>query len=78
MQSSDIALWRRPSLFLPCPHCGHRMAITAVTPTRFDSGNESSELEDVTHGCAECGTTLTRTIRPPVGDGATNTITSRL
>jgi hypothetical protein len=54
------------------------MAITAVTPTRFDSGNESSELEDVTHGCAECGTTLTRTIRPPVGDGATNTITSRL
>jgi hypothetical protein len=25
---------------------------------------ESNDLEDVTHGCAQCGTTLTRTIRP--------------
>ncbi len=53
-----------PSLILPCPHCGHRMAITAVTPARFPNGVESNDLEDVTHSCAQCGTTLIRTIRP--------------
>jgi hypothetical protein len=25
---------------------------------------ENTELEDVTHGCVQCGTTLTRTILP--------------
>jgi hypothetical protein len=53
-----------PSFLLPCPHCGHRMAITAVAPARYANGVESNDLEDVTHSCAQCGTTLTRTIRP--------------
>jgi hypothetical protein len=44
------------------------MAIATVTPTRYDSGAESNELEDVTHTCVQCGTTLTRTRRPLSGD----------
>jgi len=40
------------------------MAITAVTPARSSGGAESSNLEDITHGCVQCGTTLTRTVRP--------------
>ena len=57
-----------PSFLLPCPHCGHRMAVTAVAPARFDNGVESNDLEDVTHGCVQCGTTLTRTVRPLSAD----------
>src|SRR5215470_9773677 len=56
-----------PSFLLPCPHCGHRMAITAVTPARF-VGVEANDLEDITHGCVQCGTTLTRTVRPLTED----------
>jgi len=44
------------------------MAITAVAPARFAGGIESNDLEDVTHGCVQCGTTLIRTIRPFTGD----------
>src|SRR5262249_46305631 len=40
-----------PSFLLPCPHCGHRMAITAVTPARSGGSAESTNLEDITHGC---------------------------
>jgi hypothetical protein len=40
------------------------MTITAITPARSDGGAESNNLEDITHGCAQCGTTLTRTVRP--------------
>jgi hypothetical protein len=52
-----------PSFLLPCACCGHRMIITAVTPVQSNGGAESGNLEDVTHGCAQCGTTLTRTVR---------------
>ena len=52
-----------PSFLLPCPHCGHRMAITSVTPAQFSGSVESHDLEDITHGCVQCGTTLTRTVR---------------
>jgi len=68
MHYKDVAPSRLPSFLLPCPHCGHRMAITAVCPARFDNGVESNDLEDVTHGCVQCGTTLTRTVRPLGGD----------
>jgi hypothetical protein len=44
------------------------MAITAVSPARFDNGVESNDLEDITHGCVQCGTTLTRTVRPLSAD----------
>jgi hypothetical protein len=64
MRYKDVAPSRLPSFLLPCPHCGHRMAITAVSPARFDNGVESNDLEDITHGCLQCGTTLTRTVRP--------------
>jgi hypothetical protein len=52
-----------PSVLLPCPCCGHRMTIAGVTPAQSNGGAESGNLEDVTHGCAQCGTTLTRTVR---------------
>ena len=64
MYRNGIAPSRLPTFLLPCPHCGHRMAITGVAPARLDSGSASNDLEDVTHGCAQCGTTLTRTILP--------------
>jgi hypothetical protein len=38
------------------------MAITAVAPVQSNGGAESN-LEDITHGCVQCGTTLTRTVR---------------
>ena len=59
-----VALSHLPSFLLPCPHCGHRMAITAVAPARFAGSVGSNDLEDITHGCVQCGTTLTRTVRP--------------
>jgi hypothetical protein len=64
MDYKDVAPSRLPSFLLPCPHCGHRMAITGVRPARLANGGESNDLEDVTHGCVQCGTTLTRTTRP--------------
>jgi hypothetical protein len=40
------------------------MAITAIEPAPpLGYGTASSHLEDITHGCAQCGTTLTRTMR---------------
>jgi predicted RNA-binding Zn-ribbon protein involved in translation (DUF1610 family) len=64
MDCSDVAPSRLPSLLLPCPHCGHRMVITAVEPALFAHGATANDLQDVTHGCEQCGTELTRTIRP--------------
>jgi DNA-directed RNA polymerase subunit RPC12/RpoP len=63
MHYLDGAPSHLPSLFLPCPHCGHRMAITAVDPAPLANGVASNDLEDVTHGCVQCGTTLTRTMQ---------------
>jgi hypothetical protein len=40
------------------------MTITAITPAGSNGGAESAILEDITHGCAQCGTTLTRTVQP--------------
>lgn len=68
MHRTNIAPSRLPTFLLPCPHCGHRMAITAVAPAKFETGSESNDLEDVTHGCVQCGTTLTRTIKPMSSD----------
>jgi len=51
-----------PSLILPCPHCGQRMVITNIERAPHAYGAASSELEDITHSCAQCGTTLIRTM----------------
>jgi|HubBroStandDraft_6_1064221.scaffolds.fasta_scaffold340541_2 predicted RNA-binding Zn-ribbon protein involved in translation (DUF1610 family) len=74
MRYLSIAASRLPSFLLPCPHCGHRMVITAVTavaPAQLDSGAGLDNLEDVTHTCVQCGTFLTRTIRLLTGDAHT-------
>jgi predicted RNA-binding Zn-ribbon protein involved in translation (DUF1610 family) len=68
MHYKDVAPSHLPSLMLPCPHCGHRMVITALAPARLANGAASNDLEDVTHGCVQCGTTLIRTRRPFSGD----------
>jgi hypothetical protein len=39
------------------------MVITAIEPARSESDGGSDDLEDVTHTCEQCGTTLTRLIR---------------
>jgi hypothetical protein len=59
----SVAQSNLPSFLLPCPYCGHRMTITAIAPAQSNSGAELSNLEDITHGCVQCGTTLTRTVR---------------
>jgi len=47
------------------------MTITAIAPARSNGDEEVSDLEDITHGCVQCGTTLTRTVRTPAdGDRA--------
>ena len=65
-----------PSFLLPCQHCGHRMAITAVAPARYPNGVASNDLEDVTYRCVQCGTTLIRTIRQLPGE--THTVANRV
>ena len=60
-----------PSLLLPCPLRGHRMAITSVTPLAFADHGESADLEDVTHSCVPCGMAVIRTIRSTSGEAQT-------
>ena len=69
MRHPSVTPSRLPTFLLPCPFCGHRMAVTAVKPAMYaieaeGQNGQDTELEDVTHGCIQCGTTLTRTILP--------------
>jgi hypothetical protein len=64
----NVAPSHLPSFLLPCPHCGHRMAITAVPPALYANGAASNDLEDVTHTCVQCGTTQISTRRSFSGD----------
>ena len=71
MFRKDIAPSGLPTFLLPCPHCGHRMAVTAVAPAPFDAAAGAADVndcEDITHGCVQCGTTVTRTVRPLEGE----------
>jgi hypothetical protein len=43
------------------------MAITVIEPAPLAYGAASRNLEDITHGCAQCGTTLTRTVHSLAG-----------
>jgi predicted RNA-binding Zn-ribbon protein involved in translation (DUF1610 family) len=52
-----------PSFLLPCPQCGNRMVVRAVTPVPLEGGAASSALDDITYACVQCGTTMTRTVR---------------
>jgi hypothetical protein len=54
-----------PSFILPYTQCGHRMMVTSIEPSRLSSGAASNDLEDITHSCVQCGTTLIRTMRSP-------------
>jgi hypothetical protein len=60
----NVAPSHLPSFLLPCPHCGHRMAVRAVAPALYSSGEASNDLEDVTHTCVQCGTRQISTRRP--------------
>jgi hypothetical protein len=69
MRHPSVTPSRLPTFLLPCPFCGHRMAVTAVKPAMYaidveGQNAQDPELEDITHGCVQCGTTLTRTILP--------------
>jgi hypothetical protein len=68
MHLKDVGSSRLPSFLLPCSHCGHRLAITAVTPALLENGLRSDDLEDITHTCVQCGATVIRTIRTLSGD----------
>jgi hypothetical protein len=37
------------------------MEITAVAPALYANGAASNDLEDITHTCVQCGTTLIST-----------------
>jgi hypothetical protein len=39
------------------------MVVKAVTPVPVDGSDECGDLDDITYGCIQCGTTLTRTVR---------------
>jgi hypothetical protein len=39
------------------------MVFATIEPARLANGAASNDLQDITHSCAECGTTLTRTMR---------------
>jgi predicted nucleic acid-binding Zn-ribbon protein len=67
MRCQDVAPSHLSSLLLPCPHCGHRMVIVAAGPVQLANGAASNDLEDVTHGCVQCGTRLTRTVSSLAG-----------
>ena len=64
MDRKNISPSYLPSFLLPCPHCGHRMNIVTVAPARLEGGSVANDLEDVTHGCEQCGATLSRMVRP--------------
>jgi predicted RNA-binding Zn-ribbon protein involved in translation (DUF1610 family) len=65
MYRKDVLPSGLPSLMLPCTQCGHRMVLVSVEPARLGNGAASNDLEDVTHSCVQCGTTLIRTMRSP-------------
>jgi hypothetical protein len=49
MHYKDVTPSHLPSFLLPCPHCGSRLAITAIAPARLGNSAASNDLEDVTH-----------------------------
>ena len=65
MNRRKVPMSYLPSLIMPCPSCGGRMPIKSVEPAPF-----AAELDEVTHGCAPCGTELVRTIRRHQGHQA--------
>jgi hypothetical protein len=62
MRYQEVSPSRLPSLLVPCPICVHRMVITTVEPALLADGAASDDLEDVTHCCVQCGTTIIRTV----------------
>jgi hypothetical protein len=65
MYQRDVPPSGLPSFMLPCTQCGHRMMFASVEPARLGNGATSNDLEDITHSCVQCGTTLIRTMRSP-------------
>jgi len=44
----------RPTLIVPCPCCGNRMAVKSAEP------GFAAEGDAIIHGCKRCGAELTR------------------
>jgi hypothetical protein len=65
MYRQDVPPSSLPSFMFPCARCGHGMIFACIQPARLAGGAASNDLEDITHRCEECGTTLTRTMRSP-------------
>jgi hypothetical protein len=65
MYRTDVPQSGLPSFMLPCTQCGHRMMFASVEPARLAGGAASNDLEDITHSCVKCGTTLIRTTPSP-------------
>jgi hypothetical protein len=61
----DVSPSGLPSFMLPCTQCGHKMMFAASQPAKLANGAASNDLEDITHSCVQCGTTLIRTMRSP-------------
>jgi len=64
MRYREVSPSRLPSLLVPCPLCVHRMVITIVEPALLADGASSDDLEDVTHCCGQCGTTIILRVCP--------------
>jgi hypothetical protein len=65
MYRTDVPQSGLPSFMLPCTQCGHRMMFASVEPARLAGGAASNDLEDITHSCVQCGSTLIRTMPSP-------------
>ena len=57
-----------PRFIMPCPSCGGQMLVTSI-----DAKPRDPDVEEITHGCTDCGCEVTRTVERRDADRATGT-----